>query len=622
MVDSIAHRGPDGEGIYAAGQVALGHRRLAIIDLNSGQQPLSNEDDSVWIVFNGEIYNYLSLRGELLGRGHSFKTKSDTEVIIHLYEEFGPACVERLRGMFAFAIWDARKSLLLLARDRVGIKPLYYRLSHQSLIFGSEIKAILADPEAEFEVQPEMIDRFLTFYYMPGQETLFRNVLKLEPGCYLTAQHSKVSITRYWDLDFSQSDRSIGQCSTELDSLFEECVDMHMISDVPVGFLLSGGVDSAAVLGYAVGKTDYPLSTYTLGFSGVSVADERGYAKLTADRYQSVHRDLTISSKDFQEFLPKYVWHMEEPVCEPPGIALYYVSKLASNHVKVLLAGEGGDEAFGGYQNYRSLLWLERLKSWSRPFNGALAAGLGFANKALHSDRLTKYGPLFNTPFESYYYSRTSGPLALFNSQMDSFYTSDFARLVDKNRSLQVVTEFMGNAAGYDQVNKMLYVDTKTWLPDDLLVKADKMTMANSVELRVPLLDHKLLEFAASMPGSYKVRGFTTKYIAKKVLEKRVPQEILNRRKTGFTIPYASWLRSDMKDWLFALLLDRQSVERGYFNRKAIEALLQENVRSGAYARELFSLAVLELWHQVFLPKGASGHLAGVPSPAQHTHRA
>ena len=308
--------------MYMSQQVGLGHRRLAIIDLNTGQQPLANENDSVWIVFNGEIYNYQELRTGLLARGHIFKTQSDTEVIVHLYEEYGEACVKKLRGMFAFAIWDDRQKVLFLARDRVGIKPLYYWLSDKSLVFASEIKAILVDPEVEVEILPTMIDRFLSYFYLPGEETLFRNIRKLAPGSYMIVKNGKVNIQEYWDLQFVPSHLNLRAAENQLTDLLEESVRLHMISDVPVGFLLSGGVDSTALLGLAVGKTDFPLSSYTVGFSNHGIHDERPYAKLAADRFGSVHHEMTISSKDFVDFLPQYVWHMEDPVCEPPAIAL------------------------------------------------------------------------------------------------------------------------------------------------------------------------------------------------------------------------------------------------------------------------------------------------------------
>jgi asparagine synthase (glutamine-hydrolysing) len=614
MLNTIRHRGPDGEGTYLSGQIGLGHRRLSIIDLSTGQQPLANEDGTVWIVFNGEIYNYQDLRPELMAHGHRFRTRSDTEVIVHLYEEYGEACVERLRGMFAFAIWDDRRKVLFLARDRVGIKPLYYLRSDRFLIFASEIKSILADPEVRAEVVPQMIDRFLTYYYTPGEDTIFRNIHKLAPASYMTVRDGQISLRQYWDLHFVPSNLSLRDAQERLMEVLEESVRLHMIADVPVGFLLSGGVDSTAMLGLAVGKTDRPLSSYTIGFSELGPNDERPYAKLAALAYGSVHHEMTISAKDFVDFFPKYVWHMEEPVCEPPAVALYYVSRLAKDFVKVLISGEGGDEAFAGYPNYRNNLWFERLKEAFKPFPGFLSMLTAMACVLLRSKRIAKYRQLVDVPLESYYYSRTSGPHSFFNQHVGELYSKDFAHQVGKADSLNVVRKYFRNGAPDDMVNRMLYVDTKTWLPDDLLVKADKMTMANSIELRVPLLDHVLLQFAASLPGSYKVRGFTTKYIAKRALSRRVSPEIIARKKTGFPVPYESWLKKDLSEWIKGILLDRQTISRGYFQQACIDWMIRENQRTGAYSKEIFSLATLELWHRVFLGD-ASAPSTLLPAP-------
>lgn len=601
MADAIQHRGPDDEGYYRTGPLGFGFRRLSIIDLNTGHQPISNEDETVWIVFNGEVYNYQELRQDLQSRGHVFKTQTDTEVIVHLYEEFGTNSIEKLRGMFAFAIWDENRKQLLLARDRVGIKPLYYWLSEKSLVFGSEIKALLADPDVRPEVAPEMIDRFLTFLYVPGNETLLQNVHKLAPGSYLLARDGKTEVREYWNLHFSPKSLTEAQAKEELLALFEEAVRLHMISDVPVGFLLSGGVDSTAMLGFAVGKTDRPLSSFTLGFAMPGIIDERPYATLAAKRFGTEHHETTISSREFADFLPQFAWHMEEPVCEPQAVALYYVSRLAKNYVKVLISGEGGDEAFAGYQTYRGVLWLERLKSALGPFAGLVASGASYLNRSVDVERLRKYAPLLGRPFEDYYYGRTYAPAAYFNSQFHKLYSSDFAGFVNKDFSVAPAREHLHSGHAKSVLNRMLYVDTKTSLPDDLLLKADKMTMANSIELRVPLLDHKILEFAASLPENLKVRGFTTKYIAKAALQSRVPPEILHRKKAGFPVPYESWLKTELKDWLQNVLLDRQTTARGYFNRNSIEGLIAENSRSGKYSKELLSLAVLELWHRSFV---------------------
>ncbi len=604
MADTISHRGPDDEGYYVSGPIGLGFRRLSIIDLNTGHQPISNEDGSVWIVFNGEIYNYKELREVLLSQGHIFKTRTDTEVIVHLYEEFGERCVEKLRGMFAFAIWDDRRKLLFIARDRLGIKPLYYASSSKSLLFASEMKAILADPEVGREVEPSMVDRFLSFNYTPGEETFFRNIHKLQPGHYLVVHQGELHIRQYWDLHFSTEPEHPNQKQAEeqLVELLEESVRLHMISDVPVGFLLSGGLDSTAMLSFAAGKSDQPISSYTIGFSEPGIEDERPYARLAASRYGVKHYEMTITSQDFLDFLPQYVWHMEEGVCEPPAVALYYISKLAKEHVKVLISGEGGDEAFAGYGNYRNFLWLERLKSAAGPLKGVFSGALAAFNSVARSKKIAKYLPLLDIPLSSYYYSRTSSPFSFFNQPSNQVYSTAFANIADKRSSLSAVQKYL--QVDLNNLNKMLYVDTKTWLPDDLLIKADKITMANSIELRVPFLDHKVMEFAASLPTNFKVRGLTTKYLAKKALRQTVPHEILNRKKTGFPVPYESWLRTDLKSWLRDLLFSQRAMERGYFDRRGLENLFSKNLETGSYSKEIFCLAVLELWHRIFSDGG------------------
>ncbi len=605
MADTIRHRGPDDEGRYVSGPIGLGFRRLSIIDLQSGHQPLSNENGTIWIVFNGEIYNFKELRNFLLSKGHTFRTQSDTEVIVHLYEELGPQCLEKLRGMFAFAIWDENAETLFLARDRVGIKPLYYCLTNESLVFASEIKAILADPSVGREIAPEVIDRFLTFLYLPGQETLLKGIQKLAPGHYLLVRDGKAVVEQYWDLRFSEpiGNPSLKDAEADLLSLLAETVELHMIADVPVGVLLSGGVDSTGVLSFAGRGTDKKISSFTVGFSGGEVADERPYAKLAAETFGTEHYEMTIAAKDFAAFLPEYVWHMEEPVCEPPAIALYYVSKLARNYVKVLLSGEGGDEAFAGYSTYRNLVWLERVKRGGPSLNRALAQGLSLANSLFRLPRVADYVPLMNDTFPSYYYSRTSNPYRYTGNGLGKLYSADFAQAIDREHTLEPVRGLQAHVGGQNTLDAMLYIDTKTWLPDDLLIKADKMTMASSVELRVPLLDHRVLEFAASLPPGFKLKGFTPKYILKKALSQRIPKAIRDRKKTGFPVPYESWLRNDLKDLVWAVLTDRRAVERGYFRKEAVERLLQADSNGRNYSKEIFSLLSLELWQRMFLER-------------------
>ena len=604
MTDAMAHRGPDGQGQYVSGPVGLGHRRLSIIDLSTGAQPLANEDETVWIVFNGEIYNYQDLRASLLSQGHRFKTASDTEVIVHLYEEYGTGCLDRLRGMFAFAIWDANQRRLFVARDRVGIKPLYYCDTGKSFVFASEIKALLLDPEVKREVNLPAVDCFLTHLFLPGEQTLFKNIKKLEPGRYALIDAKTSSINRpYWDLEFrpTAEHKTLDDAAAALSEMLSEAVRLHMISDVPVGILLSGGVDSTGVLSYAAKLTDKEIQTFTVGFEGEQFADERPYARLAAKRFGTRHYDITMTAEDFRDFLPRYVWHMEEPVCEPPAIALYYVSKLARQHVTVLLSGEGGDEAFGGYSNYRNLLMLEALKAGLGPFCGVAGGALAAAGSLTGSGRAAKYAPLLTTPLADYYFSRTASPFSFFNRSKRSLYTEDFSAQLDSGAEpAEVIRKLFGRVAGKDLLSQMLYIDTKTWLPDDLLIKADKMTMANSLELRVPLLDHKLLEFAATLPPAFKVHRLSTKRVLKRAFNGGIPREIIERKKTGFPVPYGRWLSRELAGYVSDTLTSGRAVSRGLLKPQAVAALLEESSANGRLTKEVFSLLVLELWHQQF----------------------
>jgi asparagine synthase (glutamine-hydrolysing) len=448
-----------------------------------------------------------------------------------------------------------------------------------------------------------MIDRFLTYFYVPGSSTLLRNFFKLEPGHWLLAQDGKIRIKRYWDLAFQPADDHLSSAGLEqrVVDLLDEAVQLHMISDVPVGFLLSGGVDSTAMLSLASKRTDKPINSYTIGFAHPGVVDERPFARMAAERFGSKCFEISITAQEFASFLPKYVWHMEEPVCEPASVALYYVSKLASQHVKVVISGEGGDEAFAGYHNYMYLSCLESMKKVFGPFRSLVSRGMAVVGEMSDSRVLKKYAPLVNADIDEHYLSRTSSPFHYFNRTPSVIYTEQMSRRVDKSRSADVSRNFAARSAGDGPLEKMLYVDTKTYLPDDLLIKADRMTMANSVELRVPFLDHKLLEFAARLPANQKVRGFQMKYLLKKALANHIPPEIIRRRKEGFPNPSASWLAHDLKDMVADILLDSKSIARGYFRRSAVEELINNNCRSVRYAPEVFSLVVLELWHRTFI---------------------
>lgn len=607
MADSIIHRGPDDEGLYAGDYVGLAFRRLSIIDLSTGHQPLCNEDGTVWIVFNGEIYNYQDLRNDLVHRGHRFSTTTDTEVIVHLYEEFGTKGLEDLRGMFAFALWDARQGVLLLVRDRLGIKPLYYATTASGLVFGSEIKAIFAEGSIRPERQQAAVEEYLLLGYTAGDATAFEGIKRVAPGSYVQVVGDKVTTHKYWDLEFKVAPISLKEASRQLDEQMRECIRLHLVSDVPVGVLLSGGVDSGAVLSYATEIAGHRLATFTLGFEdGLGIADERRFARLSAGAHGSDHYEMSMSARQFADAVPLFVRHVEEPVCEPPGIALYFVTKLASGHVKVLLAGEGGDEAFGGYQTYRNIVAVEALKKMLGPARAGAASALSRFGVVMRSARIRSYAQTLATPFAEYYFGRTAGP-----SGGDRAISSRKA-LPNGVKSLsEVFRPSFVASSGYDLVNRMLYIDSKTWLPDDLLLKADKVSMANSIELRVPFLDHKLMEFAATLPGGFKVRRGTTKYIAKRVLGSRVPTEIIRRPKTGFTVPYGEWLRGELRDWSAGVLLDPKAVGRGILDRQSAEKLLRSHKETGANAKELFSYVFLELWHREFMDTPARQVAAG-----------
>ena len=618
MLAVMRHRGPDGQGVHLDGPAGLGHLRLSIIDVGGGAQPMANEDETVWIVFNGEIYNFPELREKLVACGHVFRSHSDTEVIIHLYEEYGDDCLQHLRGMFAFAIWDARRRRLFVARDRVGIKPLYYCQTPDAFYFASELKAILTDPAVSRELDCLAIRQFLSFNYVPGEGTLFQSIQRLLPGHSMVVEMGKVSIRQYWDLRFSEARHGMpfAEAAEELYSLLKQTVHDHMIADVPVGVLLSGGVDSSAILNFAVGATEKRIHTFTVGFDGRQVVDERPFARLAADQFGTEHHEISITANDFWKFLPEYVWHMEEPVCEPPAVALYYVSKLARDHVKVLLSGEGGDEAFAGYPNYPNMLRLDRIRSAFGPLARTVGAATSLLGQMLGENRLRRYGDALGRPLASHYFSRTSGPGTYFNRHARSVFTSEFLERTASVSPEGMMTDLLGAVPRESLLNQMLYLDTKTWLPDDLLVKADKITMANSIELRVPMLDHRVLEFAASLPEDFKVRGSETKRILKAAFAKALPAEVLNRKKAGFPVPYAMWLRGDFKQQIEGMLLSSEAAGRGYFKTEQVERLLRVNAVDGSQSKEVFSLLVLELWHRQFLsglPQVAplAGALAG-----------
>jgi asparagine synthase (glutamine-hydrolysing) len=604
MMAAMQHRGPDGDGVYLSGAVGLGHVRLSIIDLDFGAQPITNEDGTIWIVFNGEIYNFQELRQDLAAKGHIFRTRSDTEVIVHLYEEMGPDCLAELRGMFAFAIWDARLERLLLARDRIGIKPLYFYRSGNSFSFASEIKALLALPEVPRVLDEQSVDTFWTYRFLPGSKTMLRGVYKLLPGhTLLIDADTAPTIRQYWDLRFAPRSKAITLegAAQELTGLMREAVRQHMVSDAPVGVLLSGGIDSSALLSLATEESDKQISTFTIGFDEMGVVDERPFARLVAQRFGSRYFEATMSREQFWDHLPQLLWHLEEPVCEAPAVALHFISKEACGHVKVLLSGEGGDEAFAGYPDYPNMLALKRLQTYCGPLRGLMGMAMRAIGGAMSNERLSRYGRLMPLALEDHYWSRAGTPFARQAMGDQPIYTARYFQALDTARTAEVARRLYAKVDGQDMLNKMLYVDTKTWLPDDLLVKADKITMGNSVELRVPLLDHKVLEFAATLPVTFKVKGWETKRVLRKALRSVLPKEILRRKKAGFPVPYAAWLAEGLSSRVRELVLDPQAFILSFFDRKQVERLLAAHMKTQSLQHLVFSLIVLELWYQQFM---------------------
>jgi asparagine synthase (glutamine-hydrolysing) len=617
MTGTLAHRGPDADGFLFDEGAALGHRRLSIIDLSTGDQPIYNEDRSRAVVFNGEIYNFRALRGELEARGHRFGTASDTEVILHAWEEYGDGFVSRLRGMFAFAAWDLRNRRLLLARDRVGKKPLYYAHDTERLLFGSELKAIVADPSVKRAISLEAVDEYLTFGAVPAPRTIYQGVRQLPPAHYLVWEAGRVRVVEYWDVSYSRGPaRSEGAWLEEFEALFEEAVRLRLISDVPLGAFLSGGVDSTAVVAAMARASDRPVATTTVTFQERAF-NEAPHARAVARSLGTDHREVTVAPRAV-EILPTIVWHLDEPFADASAVPTYYVARAARQRVTVALSGDGGDEIFAGYEwRYGLNLLEDRLR---RRIPGALRRGvLGpLASVWPKADRLPR-------PLRWKYLLRNE------SLDADAAYFQDMSRFTPAEkrdlltpgfrRSLNGHDPFEGfrrhfdRVRGLDHLNRILYVDLKTWLANDILVKVDRMAMASSLEVRSPLLDHHIIEFAATLPTDLKFRHGTAKYLLKQYAERRAPASAIRRPKQGFSIPLADWLRADLRPMAEDLLLSDRSLGRGYFEPDVVRGLwTRHQERARNHGPQLWALMMLEQWHRMFVdqtptapPVGAAG---------------
>lgn len=601
MVDLVGYRGPDGRGVslFPEDGVALGHRRLSIIDPNpTGAQPMSLADGDLHIVFNGEIYNYLEIRQELESYGCRFRSHSDTEVLLYAFRQWGRACLERLVGMFAFAVWDSRKKELFAARDRLGKKPFYYAGNDCEFVFASEVKSILAVDKNLRGVDVGLIDAYMSFGYVPGEKSLHKGIRRLLPGHCLTWSKSGLKVDKYWDFDFdNQRDKGLAAHVSDIEQLLSSSIDLRLRSDVPLGVFLSGGLDSSAVVSLLAPGAAAGLKTFSVAYDLGKEFDETAYAREVASRYQTDHHEIFITPKDFLDFVPGFIWHMDEPVTEAAAISLYYVSKLAREHVVVCLSGEGSDELFAGYDFYAYNLAMEKARSGLGAWGSNTAAAMG--RKVGLGRKLQKYLDLTALPLEKRY----KGISSYEDGMKQKLYRSDFCQ--DRGASDPELANFIeglfATSSGWDHLSRMLYFDTKTWLVDDLLIKADRMSMATSIELRVPFLDHRLVEYAASMPSKYKLKGLDPKYILKQVVKNRLPESVIKRKKMGFPTPLEIMFRGELYDYARDILLSEQATGRGYFEKTAVENLLQAHKKgTSKNEREIWQLVVLEEWHRQF----------------------
>jgi len=603
MNDRITHRGPDDDGFFVEENVGLAMRRLSIIDIQTGHQPITNEDESLWIVFNGEIYNHQKLRKDLEARGHRYRTKSDTETIVHLYEQYGEACVQHLRGMFAFAIWDRAQRRLFIARDRLGIKPLYYHYDGKTLLFGSEIKAILAYPGMKPEFNRQTLAEYLAFGYISGAESMYSGIRKLLPGHTLKLdEHGQLELAQYWDLDVAvdHGSRPREHYVSNYRGMLEECVSSHLMSDVPLGVFLSGGLDSSAVAALATKLRKQPLETFSVGY-GEEAFSELPYARVVAEHLKSKHHEVRLSREEFFQTLPRLIWHEDEPIVWPSSVALYFVARLARERVTVVLTGEGSDETLGGYTRYAWTLLNSRMDSMYRAMAPASARHL--------LRQMINDGPLSaatKRKLEHTFLVRdgASWPSFYFDNFYSAFSDSQQQELLTPEARASSGDAYAGSMLHWDHsssdlLHRLLYTDIKTYLVE-LLMKQDQMSMAASIESRVPFLDHKLVEFSASIPAKYSTRGLAGKCILKSAVADLLPESIVHREKLGFPTPWAYWLAGPQLDELEHLLTGERALRRGLFRGGVVKRLFTEH-RKGTHdhGNRIWRLLNLELWLRV-----------------------
>lgn len=617
MRDVLRHRGPDDEGIYISRtenpnsrlKVGLGHRRLSIIDIEGGHQPMSNEAKTIWMVYNGEVYNFPELKKKLIKKGHRFKTKTDTEIIIHLYEDKGIACLDDLRGMFAFAIWDAKLNKLFLARDRVGQKPLFYYCKDNIFLFGSEIKAILEHESVKRTLDLASLDTYLSYGYITPPSTIFKGIKKLLPAHYLTYDGSEIKTECYWSLDYTKrKELKIADCERQLYDILGQATKMRLISDVPLGAFLSGGVDSSCIVSLMKDFSSKKVRTFSIGFDEENY-NELKYARYVSQKFNTEHKELLVRPRAL-DILPKLAWHYDQPFGDSSCIPTYYVSKMTRDFVTVALNGDGGDESFGGYHRYKGVKLAELLKFLPK---AAFKAGYNltkFIDKNINKNSMlisTEYGQRFLGGL-----AKSHGSLGAYASWITHFSDDEKETLYSKGAKATILSgrgnsylnEIIKDSSAKDAIEKAMEADVRTYLPEDLLVKVDIATMANSLEGRSPFLDHKVMEFAASMPVDYKLRGFNTKYILKDTFKGKMPISFLNRKKKGFGIPVGKWFSGELKGFVKDMLLDKKAFKKDIFSKAQVESLVNEHQQGRRdHTHRLWMLLSFEMWHRIFIDR-------------------
>lgn len=606
MCTAMNHRGPDGGGIFIDKNdisVGLGHRRLSIIDLSpAGQQPMSNEDKKIWIVFNGEVYNFRDLREDLYRKGHIFKSNTDTEVVLHLYEEYSKECVKFLRGMFAFAIWDAKKNTLLLARDRLGKKPLLYADINERFCFASEFSALLESGQIRKEINYEAIDYYLAFGYIPAPLTIYKDVFKLPPATILTLNEKKITLEQYWQLEYSPKiNISEADAAEAILQMLKEAVKIRLSSDVPLGAFLSGGIDSSAIVGLMAQVSSKKIKTFSIGFEEKRY-DELKYARNIARAFGTEHYELTVKPKAL-EILPLLVERYGEPYADSSSIPTYYLAQQTSQYVKVALNGDGGDESFAGYERYAAMLFAERYRKLPETIKKMLKIILyALPNSSYPRNtirRIRRFFEVADKPAEQRYLRWVSVFDPVLKNEM---YTDYFKNVTERKGPISWIASYLDNNKAMHLLDALLKTDIKTYLLNDLLVKVDIASMANSLEARSPFLDYKLMEYAAKLPPGYKIKRGIKKYILKKAIGGFIPRENIHRRKMGFGVPIGEWFRNGLKEFLSEVILSRKALRRGYFKTDVLERMVKLHIKGREdYSYQLWALLMLELWHQRFI---------------------